>query len=735
MAKNNNEAKIKFTAETGQFNDEIKKSDKTIANLRAELKLNEEQMKSNGQTVDGLEKEHSLLESQLAAARSKTEALSNKIEVATRLFGENSNEVMELKTKLMQAKTAEEKIAQAINKCNQELSYQKEVEEKAITATGRLTRTIETQQTEVDALKRAYSEAVLEYGENSKEAKNLANRLESLSGELAENKSKLDGATKAADKLDKSIDDAGDSARDAEGGFTVMKGAVADLVSEAIQWGIGKLGEFIGYLKELPEATRELRQDFATLETSFESAGLTVDQAKGTWKDLYTVFGEDDRAVEAANLISKMAKNQEDLNSWVTITKGVWGSYQDSLPVEGLAEASNETAKTGKVTGVLADALNWSGEAASMFSKYMGEDVTTAEDAFNEALSKCSNEQERQQLIVDTLTKLYGDAATKYEEASGAQLAEKDAAAEATLAQANLAAAVAPATTEWTKLKTQLVTAVTPAITTVCDGLSKAFSWLQAHPGALTVVAAAAAALGGALTVLAVALGIAAIKQWAMNSAVLANPITWIVVAIVAAVAALIAIGVALYKNWDTIKAKCSAVWNSVSDKFKSLKTKMSEPIEAAKTKIKGAIDKIKGFFDGLKLKLPKIKLPHFKLTGEFSLKKMSVPKLSVEWYANGGIFTKPTIFSTPYGYKGVGEAGAEAVLPIDRLQGYITGAIERTAQTSNIQSLVNSIKDLANRPIEMDINGRRFATATAGDSDSVNGMRSRFVDRGLILD
>ena len=113
----------------------------------------------------------------------------------------------------------------------------------------------------------------------------------------------------------------------------------------------------------------------------------------------------------------------------------------------------------------------------------------------------------------------------------------------------------------------------------------------------------------------------------------------------------------------------------------------------------------------------------------------MSVPKLSVEWYANGGIFTKPTIFSTPYGYKGVGEAGAEAVLPIDRLQGYITGAIERTAQTSNIQSLVNSIKDLANRPIEMDINGRRFATATAGDSDSVNGMRSRFVDRGLILD
>lgn len=724
MAKNNSEAKIKFTAETSQFNDEIKKSDKTVANLRAELKLNEAQMQSNGRTVDALEKEHELLESQLAAARSKTEALSNKIEVATRLFGENSNEVMGLKTKLAQAQTAEEKIRQSIDKVNQELNAQKAAAEKANSATGKLTDTIEKQQAEVEALKREYTEAVLQHGKYSKEARTVAKQLKNLSEELGKNKSKLSEADRAADKFDKSLDDVGKSARGTEDGFTVMKGAVADLVSEAIQFGIGKIGEFIDYLKELPEATREFRQDMATLDTSFEQSGFTVDQAKNTWKELYTVFGEDDRAVEAANLISKMAKNQEDLNSWVTITKGVWGSYQDSLPVEGLAEASNETAKTGKVTGVLADALNWSGEAASMFSKYMSEDVTTAEDAFNEALADCSNEQERQQLIMDTLTKLYGEAATEYEKASGAQLEEKEAAAEAALAQSNLAAAVAPATTEWTKLKTQLVTAVTPALTTICDGLSKAFQWLQQHPGALTAVAAATAALGGALTVLAVALGIAAVKQWLMNSAVLANPITWIVVGIVAAVAALIAIGVALYKNWDTIKAKCSEAWGKIGDK-----------ISETRAKIKEQVDKIKGFFSGMKLSLPKIKLPHFKLTGEFSLKKMTVPKLSVEWYAKGGIFTRPTIFNTPYGLKGVGEAGAEAVLPIDRLQGYITGAIEKTVQTANLQSLANAIEDLANRPVEMNINGKRFATATAGDADSVNGMRSKFIERGLILD
>ena len=563
MAKNN-EAKIKFTAETGEFNESIKKADKTLGNLRAELNLNETQMKATGATVEGLEQKHNILERQLAASQSKTEALSSKIEVAARLFGENSNEVLGLQEKLLRAQAAEERIKQALSKCNKELRAQEAAAREANSATKKLTDTIDDQQTEVDKLKEEYKNAVLQYGETSDEAKDLAKKLSALSEELAENKRKLDDADDAADKLDKSLDDAGDSARDAEDGFTVMKGAISDLVSSAIQWGIGKLSEFIDYLKELPEATREFRQDMATLNTSFESAGLSTEQATDTWKELYTIFGEDDRAVEAANLIAKMSDNQAELNEWVTITKGIWGSYQDSLPVEGLAEASNETAKTGKVTGVLADALNWSGEAASMFSKYMSEDVTTAEDAFNEALKKCTTEEERQALITETLTKLYGDAAQKYEEAAGAQLEEKEAAAEAALAQAELAAAIAPATTAWTNLKTQLVTAVTPAIEKVCGWLSTAFEWLQEHPAAMTAVAAAVSALGAALTVLAVAMAIATVKQWLMNAAVLANPITWIVVAIVAAVAALIAIGVALYQNWDKIKAKCSELWNGV---------------------------------------------------------------------------------------------------------------------------------------------------------------------------
>ena len=948
MAKN--EAKIKFTAETGEFNKEIQKSNSEMTELRAEMKLNETQMKATGTTVEGLENKHSILQRQLKASHDKTEALNQKVQKAVEIFGENSTEASKLRTQLLNAQSAEEKLRQAVQQCADELKEFKGETQDTRTASEKLNDTVNEQQSELDRLKKEYADLVVEQKEGTEEAQDLAREIEDLSGELKQNKTALNNAAEAADKLDRNFDDAGDSARDSADGFTVAKGAIADLVSEAVQFGIEKVSEFIGYLKELPEATRELRQDMATLETSYQTAGFTVEQATDTWKNLYTVFGEDDRAVEAANLIAKMSDNQQDLNDWVTITQGVWGSYQDSLPVEGLAEASMETSRTGTVTGVLADALNWSSEAATMFAKYMGEDVVTAEDAFNVALSECTTEQERQALITDTLNALYGDAAQKYEEASGSQLAAKEAAAELALAEANLADAIEPCTTAWDEMKTELITAVTPAIEAVSGVLQGVFGWLKDHPVVLKAVAAAAGVLAVGLAGLAIAVGAFTVAQWAMNSALLANPITWIVMAIIAAIAALVAIVVVIVEYWDELKAaavacwdaiksawntaaewfntniiqpivnfftglwqsiqniwnsitsacqtawnficnvvqvgiqligsiisaafqiitmpyrfiwenckeyvfaawewiksavstaisavssvittvfsavrdffaniwnscksvvssawsgiqnavstaanavfsfvsniwnkvksvtstvfnacksvvtsiwnslksavtnavdsvksKVSSVWNSiksvtssvfqscfsvVSDKFGNIKSKITDTINGAKDAVKSAIDKIKGFFN-FSWSLPKLKMPHFSISGSFSLNPPSVPRLSVEWYAKGAIFKKPTLFNTPFGIKGVGEAGAEAVLPINKLEGYIANAVEKTQNVVNLDKLVSAIEDLANRPNVIDINGRTVATATAGDFDSVNGLRNILSERGLVL-
>ncbi|WP_306009340.1 phage tail tape measure protein [Bacillus sp. MMSF_3328] len=115
-------------------------------------------------------------------------------------------------------------------------------------------------------------------------------------------------------------------------------------------------------------------------------------------------------------------------------------------------------------------------------------------------------------------------------------------------------------------------------------------------------------------------------------------------------------------------------------DKFEELKKKGTEkivdlgreivsPIEEAKNKISEKVDAIKGIFDNMELKLPNIKLPklpEFHLTGEFSLMPPSVPKLDVTWNAKGALFTRPTIFHTPLGFQGFGEAGPEAALPLN---------------------------------------------------------------------
>lgn len=144
----------------------------------------------------------------------------------------------------------------------------------------------------------------------------------------------------------------------------------------------------------------------------------------------------------------------------------------------------------------------------------------------------------------------------------------------------------------------------------------------------------------------------------------------------VAAIAAAIAIGVLLYKNWDKIKEKAGALknWivntftsmkNSVKNIFGKIKEAMVSPIEKAKSLIKGIIDKIKGFLK-FKFSIPKIKLPHFAIKPRGwnlgDLLEGVIPRLGINWYAKGAIFTKPTII----GDKGFGEAGAEAALPLD---------------------------------------------------------------------
>lgn len=931
MAKN--EAKIKFTAETGEFNQAIKQTDNKMSELRAEMKLNETQMKATGTTVEGLENKHEILAAQLKASESKTEALSNKHKKAVEIFGENSEEAHKLKVQLLNAQNAEEKLKQSVSACEKEISE--------------------------------------------------------LSNELEGNKRDLDKAEKSAEELDKSYDELGDGAGNVGEKMKVAAAGIAALAAGAVAFGNSAIEAF----NEVDEgADNVVRATGATGEAAEELAGVYEDvasQVVGSFDEMgsmvgeiNTRFGYTGEKLETTSIKFQKFADITGMDATEAVQSVTRAMNDAGIPLEEYDGLLDQLAKAGQAAGIdvatMTDMLSKNGatmramgfdteETIALLSQFelSGADTTTMLSGMKKAFATWSDAGKDGKKEFSKLVKGIKDGSISASDAmdvfgtkAGPQLVDAiksgkfeyedmlkviqdskgtvegtfdetvDGGYQMELAFQNckmamaeagdvLATALAPA---FQSLSENIIPKAVDIFHSFVEKITDAVKWMKEHKGVVIAIASVIGILTAAITAYNIVQGIKAAMEaanvttvWALVAAHIAQAAAAMAaiapyVLIVAAIAAVIAIIVLCVKHWDKIKEVTKKVWEAIKNfvvnatkavkeaiskaweaikkattvawnavknaivaiwegikkaakavwdgikkiftaavdliknimiarfnlykkiittvwdaikkvtttvwnaikkvvtsivdavkngiskafnavkntisniwngvknttknvwnsikstitnmvtKVKStvsnafsgvsskistvwnkIKNAMTNPIEAARSTLSKIVGKIKSLFN-FSWSIPKPKIPKFSVSGGKAPwgfgGKGKLPSISVKWNAAGGILTKPTIFgATGNTLLGGGEAGPEAILPIDKLEGYVENAVEKTMQTVNMQPLVNAIERMADRAIELNINGRQFATATAGDVDNVNGLRSSFISRGLILE
>ena len=378
-------------------------------------------------------------------------------------------------------------------------------------------------------------------------------------------------------------------------------------------------------MKSIADDTREYRTEMGKLDAAFETAGHSAEAAKSTYSSLAAVLGDTGQAVEASNHLAKLVSDEKDLATWTDICTGVYATFGDSLPIEGLTEAANETAKTGSLTGSLADALNWAG---------------ISEDDFQASLDACSTEQERQALITKTLNGLYSDAAKKYKEVNKDVLAANEAQGKYQEGMAAIGAVVEPLITRLTYLA-----------------------------------------------------GIVLLK--------VADAMVWVV------------------EKGTVLIAKIKEIKDKGVQFFTQFKTGVENTMDQIVSGVISRVNSIISWVQNAIAALRELFSMQASSASTPSPTSSTSTSANVSKHAAGGILTKPTIFGyTPATntYHLGGEAGAEAIAPIDVLQGYVRAAVADGMKSNGnekvtglLEQMVELLQISAAGNTRIEINGREF--------------------------
>lgn len=374
-------------------------------------------------------------------------------------------------------------------------------------------------------------------------------------------------------------------------------------VAGGIAKGIATAGAVMGgaWIAAI-EGSREYRTEMGKLDTAFVASGHSSEAAKNTYSELNAVLGDSGQAVEASQHLAKLTDNEKDLQTWTDICTGVYATFGESLPIEGLTEAANETAKTGTLTGGLTDALNWAG---------------IGEDQFQAKLDACSTEQERQKLIMDTLNGTYSKASEQYKKTNKDVMDAQKAQEKLTDAFAQLGAVGEPILTAIKTKVAEMASAAIPHLENFVNKVKDIITWVKTNQDTVHswvgVIIGAGVSIGTFLLILnwgkimtaaANAVKVVRTAILGMNAAMLANPIG----VIVALIAGLVVAFIYLWNNvdgfrkfwikaWDLIKSAASKAKTAITKAFSNIGSWFKTKFQQVQKAGQDAMTKVKKWF------------------------------------------------------------------------------------------------------------------------------------------
>lgn len=472
-----------------EFNAQIKKINNSLREYGSEMKALSAEFEQNENSQEALIAKSRVYEKQLDAQSQKMKTLQSQYDKEVAKLRELGDEYSRLKAEMGENSAEAGKAEAAFNK----------------------------QADTVSKLKVAMNET--------------EGYINKLNNSISKNSQMLDEIGDGARDASNDLEKLGDSAKDADDSLDDIASATKAEALSSLADGISSAGEA---MRSMVDESKEYMKIMGQLEASSKNLGYTTKETEQTYMQLYGVLGDNQTAATATANLQALGLEQGRLVQMTDAAIGAWAQYGDSIPIDSLAEAINETAQTGKVTGTFADVLNWAG---------------TSEDAFNEKLQSTSDKTERANMILQEMAKQgLIKSAEGFRENNAALVESNEAQAKYEEAMSKLAEAIMPAVSNAMELTAGAIEKITGFFSSLPEPAQKFATII----GTLLVV------LGALAPVI-----LSAVAAFTMLQAPLL-PIVGIIAAVVAGVALLVAAFKNLWETNEGFRQAVGKIWEQI---------------------------------------------------------------------------------------------------------------------------------------------------------------------------